>query len=240
MTQKEILWKYQEAETELDRLRKELEATPERQKLRKLRRVLQEQSDRIEALRAGIKERETELAGSLTKLEQLLKDYDLEQEELEIMMNDEEATAEELADCRKALEALLTKINALKKTVQDCREWLEKTVDTIKDVYAKGVKTKRDYEAARAVVETEKLEHKPVIDKAQKEVDLIGAQLSPDLLKRYKSIKKKHPNPVASVSGNRCSGCGMSLPMAAVRKFAAGTEILECENCGRLLCGESD
>ena len=236
MTQTEIIWKYQEAEMELDRLRKELDSTPEKQKLRKLRRILQEQSEKIESYRAGIKEKETELETAVAKLDALLKEYDLEQDDLNIMMEDEECTAEELTESRKSMETLLEKVNALRKTISDCLDWINKTTEAIKETYTKGSKTKRDYEAAKAVVETEKLERKPVIDKAEKDVARIAAQLSPELLKRYVAIKKKYPNPVARVSDNRCSGCGMSLPMNTIKKFAAGNAVIECENCARILC----
>ncbi|MBO4847548.1 MAG: hypothetical protein J5586_00130 [Clostridia bacterium] len=238
MTQTEILWKYQESEMELDRLQKELESTPERQKLRKLRRILQEQTEKLEAHRNGIKEKEAELENGMQKLEALLKEYDLEQDDLNIMMEDEECTAEELTESRRSMEKLLEKVNALRKSLTECQSWIAKTAEAIKETYAKGAKTKRDYEAAKAVVETEKMEHKPIIDKAQREVDMIAAQLSPDLLKRYKTIKKKHPNPVARVTDNRCSGCGMSLPMNTIKKFSTGTAIIECENCARILCCE--
>ena len=236
MTQTEILWKYQEAETELDRLRKELESTPERQKLRKLRKILQEQTEKIDAYRASLKEKEAELEAGVQKLEALLKDYDLEQDDLNIMMEDEEATAEELTECRKSIEELLGKVNSLKKSLTDCQAFITKTSEAIREAYQKGSKTKRDYEAAKAVVETERTEHQPIVDKAQKNVDMIGAQLSPEILKRYKAIKKKYPNPVATIQDNRCTGCGMSVSMSVVKKFQAGGNVIECENCGRMIC----
>lgn len=236
MTQTEILWKYQEAEMELDRLRKELEATPERQKMKKLRKILMEQSEKIDSFRSGVKEKEAELDADMAKLEALLKEYDLEQDDLNIMMNDEECTAEELTESRKSMEALLERVNSLKKSITECREWIVSATEAAKEAYTRGSRTKRDFEAAKAVVETEKLERKPVMDKAEKDVERIAAQLSPDLLKRYKTIKKKYPNPVAKVKDNRCSGCGMSLPMATIKKFSAGNSIIECENCARILC----
>ncbi|MBR4657831.1 MAG: hypothetical protein IKP26_01075 [Clostridia bacterium] len=236
MTQTEMIWKYQEAEAELDKLKKELETTPERQRMRKLRKVLTEQTERIEGYKAGIKEKEAELEASTRKLEALLKDYDLEQDDLNIMMEDEECTAEELTESRRAMEELLEKVNGLRKSLTECQGWINKTTEAIKETYSKGSKTKRDYEAAKAVVETEKLERKPVIDKAQKEVERIELQLAPDILKRYKAIKKKYPNPVATITDNRCSGCGMSVSMSVVKKFQAGNQIIECENCGRIIC----
>ena len=236
MTNTEMLWKYQEAENEYDRLRRELESTPERQKLRKLRRVLQEQTDKIKSFETSLKEKEDEMASNVRKLEALLKDYDLEQDDLNIMLEDEECTAEELTESRKAMEALLEKINALKKAIAANQEWSRATENEIKETYARGAKLKRDYEAAKAVVETEKQERQPVVEKAERDMKALAKQLSPDVLKRYETIKKKHQNPVASLNDNRCTGCGMSVSMTAVRKFSSGSDLVECENCGRLIC----
>lgn len=236
MAQTDLIWQYQDAEAELDKLRKELEQTPERQKMKKLRRVLTEQSERIDSFKTGVKEREAELDSSLKKLEALLKDYDLEQDDLGIMMEDEESTAEELTESRKAMEELLEKVNALKKSLTDCENWIKRAEESIKETYQKGVKTKRDYEAAKAVVETEKQERKPVIDRAQREVERLESFVSPEILKRYKLIKKKFPNPVALIENNRCSGCGMSVSMSVVKKYQTDDSVIECENCGRLLC----
>ena len=236
MSQTDLIWQYQDAENELDKLKKELDATPERQKMKKLRRVLQEQTEKIDSFKTGVKEKEAELDSSLKKLEALLKDYDLEQDDLGIMMEDEESTAEELTESRKAMEELLEKVNALKKSLTDCQNWIHKAEDAIKETYQKGSKTKRDYEAAKAVVETEKLERKPVIDRAQREVERLEGFVTPQLLSRYKAIKKKYPNPVAAIENNRCSGCGMSVSMSVVKKYQAEDSVMECENCGRLLC----
>ena len=57
----------------------------------------------------------------------------------------------------------------------------------------------------------------------------------PELVKRYKTIRKKHAVPLAKLEGERCGGCNMSLPTTVVRSVVSGTEIVECENCGRIL-----
>ena len=165
-----------------------------------------------------------------------MNDYDLEQGDLDIMMDDEECTAAELTESRKAIEALLEKVNSLKKHLSDTLEWITKTSDEITRTMTRGRKANKEYETAKAVCETEMNERKPVIDSAKKEVERIGLQLSPDLLKRYKTVKKKHALPMAKVSNDRCGGCGMSLPKNVVRSVAQGSGIVECENCGRILC----
>lgn len=236
----EMLWKYQQTDAEVDALKKELESTPERVKLKKLRRVLQEQTDKIKGFESGLKEKETEIESRSRELEELLRSYDLEQDDLNIMLEDEECTAEEITESRKAMESLMDRINSLKKALTSCLEWTKKTEADIKETYSKGTKLKRDYEAAKAVVETERMEHKPITDKKERELELIARHLTPEVIKRYQTLKKKFPNPVASLQGNRCTGCLMNVSMTTVRKFTAGAELTECENCGRIICPKQE
>lgn len=236
----EMLWKYQETDSEVEQLKKELDNTPERQKLRKLRRVLVEQSDKIKGFESGLKEKEAAIESAVRELESLLRDYDLEQDDLNIMVEDEECTAEELTESRKSMEALLDRINSLKKSLAADLEWAKKIETEVKETYAKGSKVKRDYEAAKLVVDTEKLEQKPNIDKKEKELELIARHLTPEIVKRYQTLKKKFPNPVVTLSGNRCTGCLMNVSMTTVRKFTAGAELTECENCGRIIAPKQD
>lgn len=236
MTQLETLWKYQEAEAQLDKLRKELDETPAMADYKKLRSFLRNQEAKLTSYRSGIEAKTAEVEDMTKKLDSLLKDYDLEQGDLEIMINDEECTAEELTESRKAIEALLEKINVLKKSLSDSLAWINTTSEEITKTMARGRKANKEYETAKAVCETERNERKPVIDAAAREVERIGMQLSPDLLKRYKVVKKKHALPMAKLKDDRCGGCGMSLPKTVLRQVALGTDIVECENCGRILC----
>ena len=54
-------------------------------------------------------------------------------------------------------------------------------------------------------------------------------------LKKYDAVKTHHAAPMAKVENNQCGGCNMSLPTATVKRVAAGTGLVECENCGRIL-----
>ena len=35
--------------------------------------------------------------------------------------------------------------------------------------------------------------------------------------------------------GDQCSGCNTSQPSAVLRRIKSGTEIVECETCGRMI-----
>ena len=236
MTQLETLWQYQQAEIKCDKLRKGLEDTPAMQEYKKLRSFLRNQEAKMDTYKSGLDEKNKDIADLNKKLEKLLNDYDLEQDDLNVMINDEECTAEELTESRKSIEGLLDSINSLKKTLNESLEWINTTMEEINKTMERGRKASKRYEAVKAVCDTERSAHKPEIDAAAREVEIIGKQLSPDLLKRYQAVRRKHAQPMAKLNGDRCGGCGMSLPKTVLRQVALGNEVVECENCGRILC----
>ena len=40
--------------------------------------------------------------------------------------------------------------------------------------------------------------------------------------------------PMAKINGDRCGGCNMTLPAAVLGRLNGG-QIVECDNCGRML-----
>jgi len=40
---------------------------------------------------------------------------------------------------------------------------------------------------------------------------------------------------MARLIGDQCGGCNTSQPSALLRKIKSGTEIVECETCGRMI-----
>ena len=55
------------------------------------------------------------------------------------------------------------------------------------------------------------------------------------LLEQYLDIKRRIVPPLARLNGDQCSGCNTAQPSALLRKIKSGTEIVECETCGRMI-----
>ena len=96
MNKLDALWEYQQAELALARLKREMKSSPSYQKRTKLHNFLAEQQASIEKINADMRAKDGSLATCSSKLDALLKRYDLEKSELDIMENDEESTAAEL------------------------------------------------------------------------------------------------------------------------------------------------
>lgn len=235
MNQLEALWELQEAEVSLAKLKKEVKSTPARQKRAKLRSFLTEQQNNIDDIQKNLASKNTQLDSFSAQLAGLMRDYELEKSELDIMENDEESTAAELSEARKSIEKLLEKINALSKELNSTLRFVEKAAADITNTYAKAGKAKREYDALGTVCEAELEDFRPRLEAAEGLVAEKRKTIPDSLMRKYAAIRKNHALPVARVEHEQCGGCNMMLPSAVVKKVAAGNGIVECETCGRIL-----
>ena len=64
-----------------------------------------------------------------------------------------------------------------------------------------------------------------------------AADIEPDLLGVYEHIRRAHQGKgVARLDRNLCLGCRISLPTSTVNKARAGSALVQCPNCERILC----
>jgi predicted nucleic acid-binding Zn-ribbon protein len=55
------------------------------------------------------------------------------------------------------------------------------------------------------------------------------------LMERYQQIKQHSVPPMARLVNDQCGGCNMSLPSVTLRNIKSGSQIIECETCGRMI-----
>ena len=231
MDQLHLLWDYQQADMEADKMEASIKRSPTRQKLVKYRDYLLEQqnvmkritgevaamADRLEALKDAVSMTENQLKSLQTKIEN-----DPPQ--------DSESTQQFIADVRRFQNNLTTyeqEIRRIRKDAGD-RERLQHDVK-VRAAKAKGEfdKLKVDYDAEYQEKSKELTALKAVAAEKAKGIEQ-------DLMDRYQNIKRRSVPPLAQLYGDQCGGCNMSLPSAVSRKIKAG-ELVECETCGRLL-----
>jgi len=85
-----------------------------------------------------------------------------------------------------------------------------------------------DAELADAIREREILE---------RQIPPLAEKVKPDVLARYKRIRKsKGGGPaVVALNGEGCSGCHMRVPPQSVNEILGGSILLSCNYCGRML-----
>ena len=235
MTKINDLWLYDQAEQEVAKIDSRLKSTPNRTRLNKLHSFLSEQQSAVTNISKQIDARGALIGKLSAQCHELERRLELEVSEFDTMEKDEECTAAEMTESRRSMESLLDQISSVRKELGDAMAYLERASAEYKETYTKAGRAKKEYDSVRAACEAEAQEAKPEREKAAAEAAKLRALVDPALLKRYDAIHANHAQPMATVENSQCSGCRMSLPTAIVKKVASGSDIVECENCGRIL-----
>ena len=235
MTKLEYLLMYQKADLKRQQLENSLRTTESRQKLNKITKLLREQQATIQKLTEDADGQQTALGKLLAQQESLSHELELNHSEMETLEADEEVTAEELTEFRTDVERLNRDLGRLEKDVRSLLDQLEKTSTDFQKARSLGAKAKKEYDRLKAVVEVEKSEGAADITTATKEMETVERQVDPTFLAKYKRARVHHSMPVVPVVNEKCSGCNMSLPMAVIKKLNNQDNVMECENCGRIL-----
>jgi len=235
MSKMDELWLYNQAEQAVALIDNRLRSTPNRQRLNKLRSFLTEQQAQVASITKQIEAKSALLSSLSARCQELERKFELEVSEFGTMENDEECTAAEMTESRKAMESLMDQINSTRKELSDTLAWLDKASADYKDTYTKAGKAKKEYDTVKVACEKEVAEAKAEKDEAMAAAAKLREKLDAALLKRYDAIRSNHPQPMAEVKNSQCGGCRMSLPTSIVKKVSSSDSIVECENCGRIL-----
>lgn len=231
MDQLHLLWEYQLADVEADKMESSIKRSPTRQKLVKYRDYLVEQqnvlkriegevftmADRLEALKDAIKMTEEQLRSLQNKME-----------------NDAPTTSEGLQQYISDTKRFLNNINAYEQEIKRIRKDASDRERQQHDVKVRAAKAKSEFEKLKLVYDEEYKDKSKELEALRAAAAEKAKPVDPELMERYKVIKQHSVPPLARLYGDQCGGCNMSLPSAISRKIKAG-ELVECETCGRLL-----
>jgi predicted nucleic acid-binding Zn-ribbon protein len=229
------LWEYQEAELALDKLESDIKSTPARVRLNKLHSFLSKQQGILSRTEKEIEAHKAVVDKLTEQFDGLERQCELELAEFDTMENDPECTAEEIKESRREFESLLEQVTSSRRELYETIMWLEKAKDDLGETWSKAGKAKKEYDETRAVCEKEVEESKELREKAKAEIKSREMNIPPELVARYKQVKLNHAVPMARVENNQCSGCNMSLPTSVIKKISTSNDLVECENCGRIL-----
>lgn len=66
----------------------------------------------------------------------------------------------------------------------------------------------------------------------------VAAQISEDLLKRYRHIRTAHDDAVVKVRKGACNGCYRAIPPQTLVEMRRSEQLFTCEHCGRIIVDE--
>lgn len=199
--------KIRSLENDLSRMEALLEK--ERQGLAETERFRQDQDTQLKSDEANILKAKAKLSQVKNG-----KDYMAAQREIE-------GTRRLVGDRETEILKLIEVIEQAKKNV----EAHEADVAALREHVAK------EREAADARLR--EVEAKSATEKAER--DAIAAQVKPDVLKRYASIRVKRGLAVAPVVDGTCQGCHMSIPPQLYNTLQRANTLEACPYCHRLV-----
>ena len=232
MEQYELLWKYQQVDMELDRYEKEMRGNSNRKELLKHRDFLLEQqnvlkkietdvevmSDRMEALADEIKR----LSGSVA----------------EATANFENNRPDNLEDVKKqmaSIQKLIATITRYESELAKMRKDSEARDRQQREVRVRAAKARAEFDRIKVIYDEEYKVAAVKLEELKRKVAKEAEGIDPDLLEKYKAIKRHAAPPITRLHDDRCGGCNMQLSAADKDKVRSGQPYVECENCGRII-----
>ncbi|MDL2237328.1 C4-type zinc ribbon domain-containing protein [Christensenellaceae bacterium OttesenSCG-928-K19] len=237
MDRLKALWEYQAAENELEQLERSLKNTETRKKLIRQQQLFQSNQQHLKQL-----EQESVLANN--KMMEISAQADalkkqMEQKDSEITeiadYDLEDLFLEDVREIIKECESIKSAIEMNKRKLVDIMHKLEKSETDIKETLVKMSNAKKAFDQLKAEHAKELDAGKGDLEKLRANVAKASKAVEKDLMEKYKEIKQHRPNPVAFFKNKRCQGCNMELPSEVLQDLKAGTKIVQCENCGRIL-----
>lgn len=230
--QLDVLWKYQQVDVEVDKYENEMRNDPDRQKLLKHRTFLVDQQNAMKKL-------ENDVSIMADRLE-AVRD---EAQRLEAQLADQKARfidnpTEDIETVREGLKQIQRTCDLLTRYEQELQK-LRKDADTRdrqqREIRVRAAKVKAEFDQLRGQYDQKFQQQKRKLDSLKAAADKEAQGINPDLLKRYKEIRKHCFPPMALLDGDRCGGCNMSLPSVVMRDIRSGAKLVECDNCGRII-----
>ncbi|MDD4570391.1 MAG: C4-type zinc ribbon domain-containing protein [Tepidanaerobacteraceae bacterium] len=226
------LFKLQEIESRREALEQAIKNHSVEDYMHKLRKI-------INNLEKTLKEKNKRiifLKNQLRHTEQKLQEsYDMVKQMENRIYSGEVTTIKELNILKEKQDATRGKVEKYEEKALEIMEELENLNIDLPQEKEIAIKKKKEYNEKQ-------LKTRQEIDKIKDELSMIIKQkqeletgISPELLDKYRRIKKFKREPVASVLDGKCSGCMMEVSVMIALEVERHEGLIYCENCGRIL-----
>lgn len=226
------LWDFMQVDMAADNFEAEMRKSPNRQKLIKRRNFLMEQQanmKKIEGEIAVMQDRLEAVRDEAQRLEGVLSST------LEDISANPPATLEDTQRKMDAVQKLSDTLSHYEQELSRMRKDADSRDRQQKDIRVRAAKAKQEYDQVRQVYDKEFKEDTAKLSQMRADIEKEAAKQNPALLSRYRAIKQHCTPPMARLSNNQCCGCFVQLPSATLRLIKEGKDVVECDNCGRIL-----
>ncbi len=226
------LLEYQRVDGELLKIEQELSASEERKKYLQAKKFIEAAGEKLEAqdkhaevLRATAEK----LTEELKEIEKLIAEYS----ELDEMVE----SGGDIAFYKKNVQSLSERLRTLKGELAKLLTDAESAVEEYKKLKKQTIAMQKQYKEYNEKFKSAKGARAEEVQKINETLEKIGANIPPEILKRYKAKRKERIFPVvAPLTNGRCI-CGMDFAIAQQGKLSGGG-VVECEHCHRFIYKE--
>ena len=226
------LWDFMQVDMAADNFEAEMRKSPNRQKLIKRRNFLMEQQ-------ANMKKIEGEIAVMQDRLEAVRDEAQRLEGVLSATLEDisanPPATLEDTQRKMDAVQKLSDTLTHYEQELSKMRKDADSRDRQQKDIRVRAAKAKQEYDQVRQVYDKEFKEDTAKLSQMRADIEKEAAKQDRALLSRYRAIKQHCTPPMARLSNDQCCGCFVQLPSATLMLIKEGRDIVECDNCGRIL-----
>lgn len=215
------------------------------QKVRQSKRDL----EGLPKLRLAIKEKFLAAQAEYEKNTQGLKQNELDRKKLELEIQTKQGTIQrykqQMLQTRKndeyqalekeiqTAEAGVSELETRELELMDQNDELQKEAAKSKSALD-TIRTRLEAEA-KQLVEREATTKAKIVELEARRPSLLEG-IDPDVLSIYERVfAKKSDAAVVALSHDVCGGCHMKVTVTTSSKAKAGTEVVNCENCGRIV-----
>lgn len=233
MTQLDLLWEYQQADTEADALAHAIRQSPKRQKLLKLRDYIRDQQDSLKTLEGEI----IAMTDRMDALKDAIALADEQLKSLQKRIQEEPATnSKEMAVFILEAEQLYTTLNDFDSEVRRVRKNASDRDRRQRDIKLRAIKSKEEFDQLRVEYDQEYKEKSETLDRLRAAAEEKKKGIEQEYLDHYNVIKQRCTPPMAKLINGQCGGCNMGFPSSVLASIKSGKQV-ECETCGRLIIG---
>ncbi|MDD4105504.1 MAG: hypothetical protein GX123_07935 [Clostridiales bacterium] len=231
MNQFELLWDYQQADVEVDKVKKDIARSPQRLKLLKLRDNIKEQQNFLKTL-------ESEVIAMLDRIDVLQDAIGIHEDQLkQLQTKVQEQPPANSQQAREYVQETQKIINSLGDFDQETRRIRKDAADRDKkqrDIKRLAVKIKTEFDTIRDEYNMEFEQKSEELRRLQSIVDEKAKAIDKEAMDEYNAVKQHSVPPMAKLVNDRCGGCNMSFPSSVLHAIKSGKKV-ECETCGRMI-----
>jgi len=237
LEQLDYLWRYQEIEDMLDQYNKERKKMPLVEQLNKLKGDILEKQELALQFGQKVKEKDEAYKEIRGRYESLSREFYAGKQKLE---TEKAQDVSELSELRDKASALKDNLAAVKADLQKLKPDIDELDAELTKVREELMAMTQKYRELKEQYDQQIKEMGISVDELRQERQELKALIDKDLMEKYQKLRKHKHMAVALVSDGKCSGCNMSLPSAILTAVKEGKQIIECENCGRILYYKSE